>query len=77
MGTSGYGIAVQEINLAPGKVQIKVNLTDPSPERMVQPVISYPYQIILVPKEKLQVAPGTIWAVYTLENKLLTQIQYP
>ncbi len=77
MDTSGYGIEVQEINLAPGTVQIKVNLTDPSPERMVQPVISYPYQIILVPKGKLQVAPGTIWVMYDLKSSEIAKIKYP
>ncbi len=77
MSTSGYGITVQEISLAPGMVKLTVNLTDPAPDQAVLPVISYPYHIILLKKEELNLAPGTIWAVHTPDDTLLAQTRYP
>lgn len=76
VGSSGYGITVEEISTAPKTVQIKVNVTEPAPDRVVSTVISYPYHIILIPREKLRVAPGIIWSVQTIGGKLLVQT-YP
>ncbi len=77
MGSSGYGITVQDVVLTPGIVQIKVNLTDPSPGQMAQPVVSYPYHVIRIPKEKLKVANGTTWIVYDQNDSELMNIKYP
>ena len=74
MGNSGYGIEVQSISIYSGVVQLAVNLTDPAPGQAVADVISYPYHIILLPREKLQVAPGT-WAMYDPEGKVLAQMK--
>jgi hypothetical protein len=43
----------------------------------VEDVVSYPYHIILVPRDQLPMAPGTIWAVYDAEGSLLVETRYP
>jgi len=77
VGSSGYGIAMRDITSAPGTVQLKVNLTDPPSDRAVSAVISYPYQLVLVSREKLPIAPETTWSVYDSEGKLLVQTKSP
>lgn len=77
VGSSGYGITIQQINTAAGTVKLSVSLTAPPPDRLVSTVIAYPYHIILVPREKLPLSPGTSWSAYTLEGKLLVQTKYP
>lgn len=52
---------------------MKANLTDPASDRAVSTVIAYPYHIVLVPRQKLPVAPGTMWSLYNSEDKLLVQ----
>jgi hypothetical protein len=77
MGSSGYGIAIQAISLASGTVQLTVDLTNPAPGQNVSDEVSYPCHIILVPREQLPMAPGTIWAVYDTEGSLLVETRYP
>ena len=77
VGSSGYGIAIGDITSAPGTVQLKVNLTDPPSDRAVSAVISYPYQLVSVSREKLSIAPETTWSVYDSEGKLLVQTKSP
>lgn len=72
-GSSGYGVAVQEVNQVAGQVQLTVDLTEPAPDEMFLTVIAYPYHIVLIPREKVAVAPQTVWAVYTAGGTLLTQ----
>ena len=73
MGSSGYGIAVQDISTAPGTVELRVNLTQPAPNQNVSDVTTYPYHILSVSREKLPIAPETSWSVYDSEGKLLVQ----
>lgn len=73
MNTGGYGITVQTVSLTKGVVQLKVNFTNPSPDQMVTQVISYPYHIILIPREKLDTPE--IWAMYDEKGGLLAQIK--
>lgn len=77
VGSSGYGIAIQQISTAAGTVQLTVSLTNPPSDRLVSTVIAYPYHIVLVPREKLNLTPGTNWSVSTSEGKLLVQTKYP
>jgi hypothetical protein len=77
MGSSGYGIAIHAISLASGTVRLTVDLTDPALGQDVSDVVSYPYHIILVPRDQLPMAPGTIWAVYDAEGSLLVETRYP
>jgi hypothetical protein len=73
-GSSGYGIAVQEVRLNRG-VEIIVELSEPHAEQAVRPVDSFPYQIILIQKDKLPVDSGTGWTVYTQDGIMLTRVQ--
>jgi hypothetical protein len=75
--SSGYGITVDAVRFTPEAVQTTVSLIEPAPDQAVSAVISYPYHLILLPREKLQVASGTTWTVYTSEGKLLAQTKYP
>ncbi len=77
MGSSGYGIAVQKVELTSNTVQIFVNLTKPLPDQKVSDVISYPYHIILLPRPKLHFVPGMTWTISTMEGEILSQSKYP
>jgi hypothetical protein len=77
VGSSSYGIAIQEISTTPGTVQLRVNLTQPAPNQNVSDVITYPYHIVSVSREKLPIAPETTWSVYDSEGKLLVQTKSP
>ena len=76
-GSSGYSITINEIFTALKEVMLVVNLIKPEPGQRVQEVITYPYHIILLPKNDLQITPGTIWNVYSSEGVLLTKTIYP
>ena len=69
MQSSGFGITVKEIKSKNDKMIIIVNLTDPSGEA-TQPIISYPYHIITIPKENMK----DILEVYTDNNEKLASI---
>jgi len=77
MGSSGYSITIKKIGIVPQTVELVVEITKPAPGQNVSDVISYPYHIVLLPRERLKVTPGTIWSVYTQEGALLTQLNYP
>lgn len=77
VASSGYGITIEEISTAPGTVRLRVNLTDPAYGQNVSDIIAYPYHAVLVPKDRIPQTPGTNWAVYTLEGKLLVRTHYP
>ena len=69
MQSSGFGIAVKDLKSENNKIIIMVNLTNPSGQA-VQPVISYPYHIIGIPKENMK----NILEVYTDNNEILTSV---
>lgn len=75
--SSGYGITIWEISTAPGTVHLTVNLTNRAADRLHSAIMSYPYHIVLIPREEIRVAPGTIWSVYATEGTLLVQSKYP
>lgn len=77
MGSDGYGITIQRINLVSEVVKIEVKITEPAPDRAYSDVITYPYGMILINREKLQVTNGTVWSVYAPDGTMLTQISYP
>jgi len=76
-GSSGYGITIQQLRLTSGRVQVMVNLIEPTPGQNVLAIISYPYHIITIPRSELRVVPGTIWFVYAPDGTLLAQTKYP
>jgi hypothetical protein len=77
MGSSGYGMAIEEIATAPGAVHLRVRLTDPVPGQNVSDVITYPYHIVLLPRERLEHGPETHWTVTTLDGKVLLHTTLP
>jgi hypothetical protein len=78
VGSSGYSITIKQISLVQGALELIVEITRPDPgQYVVLDVISYPYHIVLLPRDNLNVTPGTIWSVYTQEGTLLTQRNYP
>ncbi len=77
VGSSGYGIAIQQIGVAAGTVQLKVNLTQPAPGQNVSAAMAYPYDIVVIPRKKLPLVPGTNWAVHSSQGKLLVETKYP
>ncbi|MCC7264765.1 MAG: protease complex subunit PrcB family protein [Candidatus Latescibacteria bacterium] len=71
--TGGYGITIADIQSDGQSVKLYVNLNDPAPEAMVAQVISYPYQVLFVPKTQAPVPEGATWSMFTSEGKLLAQ----
>ena len=59
MDSGGYDIAIEEVRSTDETVDITVRLTDPEPGDIVTDVISYPYDVILVPREDLPAASTT------------------
>ena len=77
MGSTGYGIVIQEISIAQEKVRLRVNFTDPAPALNVSDVITYPYHIVVLARENFQPTPQTTWRVHTPDGKLLLQVINP
>ena len=71
--TGGYGITIADIQSDGQTVKLYVNLSDPAPDAMVAQVISYPYQVLFVPKTQAPVPEGASWSMFTSEGKLLVQ----
>jgi len=77
MRSSGYSMAVEDIQYEDETVQVTVRLTTPTPDQMVDQVISYPYDVVVMAKEELPVAMGTVWLMQTVDGVLLTRTRYP
>ncbi|MCB0194477.1 MAG: protease complex subunit PrcB family protein [Anaerolineae bacterium] len=77
IGSSGYGIEIQSVNQMPNEITMVADLTEPGPDQMTSDVITYPYHLIVIPKNELPENPGTSWSVYTGSNELLAQESYP
>ncbi len=60
--SSGYGIAVQQVQQQLDTVKVLAQFSQPDPNMMQSDVISYPYHAILVPKSALT-APVSMWAL--------------
>jgi hypothetical protein len=71
--TSGYGIAIEEIQSDGQSAKVYVRLSDPDPDQMVAQVISYPFDLRFVPREQAPVPEGATWSMFTGEGKLLAQ----
>ena len=77
MGSSGYGVTIQEICRKPDRVQIIVELTDPDPAQNVSDVITYPYHVVRVPRDRVPDTSGMVWAVYATDGTLLAETVRP
>jgi hypothetical protein len=75
--SSGYGIETRTIHATEESVELIVDLKDPAADQGVAQVISYPYHIVVVPKETLQPVSGTVFLVHTEDDRLLVQVEYP
>jgi hypothetical protein len=77
VGSSGYGITVRSVGQVPGELRLTAQLTDPAPDQNVLTVESYPYDVILVPRQGLEVASATTWSAYDSEGMLIAQNRVP
>ena len=69
--TSGHTITVQEVYVDGGVVKVIV-LREGVPEGMMAAdVISYPYQLVTIPKASLDVPEGAVWEMIDTEGSLL------
>ena len=75
--SSGYEIETRFVRATEEAVELTVDLKDPAPDQMVAQVITYPYHIVVVPREVLQPVSETIFSVHTGDGKLLVQVEYP
>ena len=69
----GYEINVREVRAFPKTMQLIVDLIDPPPAQLRPAVITSPYQVILLPRASLNIAPGNLWNIYTSEGKLFAE----
>ena len=77
MNTAGFAIAIEQVGYEDEAVQVTVALTDPAPDAMVAQVITYPYDLIVVPVEELTAVDGTMWLMRTTDGRLLARTQFP
>ena len=75
--SAGYGIEVRSIVSGPGGVRITVEQTRPAPDSVAATVLSYPFHLVLIPRDQLSPAPGTGWEVHERSGALLTRATYP
>ncbi len=73
MPTSGYGIAIEDLQSDGETVKLYASLSDPDPDAMVAQVLSYPHQVLFVPKTQAPAPEGATWSLFTSEGKLLAQ----
>jgi hypothetical protein len=73
MPTSGYGIAIEDLQSDGQTVKLYARLSDPDPEQMLAQVISYPVDVRFVSKSQAPMPEGATWTLFTGEGKLLAQ----
>jgi|GEM_PF-944846 hypothetical protein len=77
VGTAGYGISIDDIKATDKGVRLQVSLSDPGPDEAVAQVVSYPYHLVTIPRDDLQVKAESVWTVYASDEKMLTEARYP
>ena len=64
VASSGYSVTVEELSFASDMLDIRVIRTEPDPDRMVSAVISYPFELILVPRTSMNITADTTWVIF-------------
>ncbi len=75
--SSGYGVTIQEISQGADAVQLTAALSAPGADQMVSDMISYPYDIVLIPTGAASLAPGTAWRAHTTDDTVLAELTLP
>lgn len=71
----GHRIRVRKVQAQAGQIQVVVELVKPSGP---QPgVVAYPYEVIVLPRHQLSLAPGTTWHLVDTQGRQLAQTIYP
>lgn len=76
-GSSGYGITTQRVQSTATGVQITAKLEDPPADQNVSSVISYPYQIITIPRDQIDLTSKPVWSLLDTTGETLAQTRYP
>ena len=77
MGNDGYGISVNTVILSPGEVRLIADFIDPAPGQFASSVISYPFHIIGLPRNEIQINADTVLTLYDSGGNKLAETKFP
>ena len=75
--SSGFGINIENVVATETLVELTVQLTKLERDQKVQPLFTYPFAAIAIPRQDVPLQEGTSWRMFTHDGAFLAETTYP